>query len=72
MNYFKASDLTELNALNPQEGDILIPSVDITDEQAEPTTLYFKDTVYTYTLISTEPDVFEWLPEEKKAGTVGG
>ena len=78
MTYFTASTLAQVTALSDgtepdaQEGDILIPSADITDEQAEPTTLYFKDTVYTYTLISTEPDVFEWLPEEKKAGTVGG
>ena len=54
MTYFTASTLAQVTALSDetepdaQEGDILIPSADITDGATEPTTLYFKDTVYTY------------------------
>lgn len=48
MTYFTASNLTELNALTPQIGDVLIPSATITDTVPDPDEFYYIDTIYTY------------------------
>ena len=48
MTYFTASNLTELNALSPKIGDVLIPSATITDTAPDPDEFYYIDTIYTY------------------------
>jgi len=67
MTYFTAENLTQLNNRKTlaKLGDVLIPSANITDTGVTPNVIYTEDTIYTY-------DGMEFVPEEKKDGSVGG
>ena len=67
MTYFTAGDLTQLNNRKTlaKVGDVLIPSATITDTGVTPNVIYTENTIYTY-------DGADFVPEEKKDGSVGG
>jgi hypothetical protein len=67
MTYFTASNLEELDNRKTlaKLGDVLIPSATITDTGVTPNVIYTEGTIYTY-------DAEDFVPEEKKDGSVGG
>jgi hypothetical protein len=67
MTFFTASNVTELNQRKAEaaEGDVLIPSVDFTDTAPDPDVVYYANTLYTF-------DGTDFLPEDKKAGSISG